>query len=103
MRTYLVAGNKGRNVPGDDARGKGNQMDMYTRTVKAATGINIPSGPQPAKKTGAKAFNPGGTKRQKNRGLVTAASYAAMVQQPILESFPMLPYSKESALPAVAN
>ena len=62
MRTYLLAGNKGQHVPGDDARGKGTQMDIYTCAVKAAAGINIPSGPQPAKKTGAMAFTNGGTK-----------------------------------------
>jgi hypothetical protein len=65
VRTYLVAGNKCRNVPGDDARGKGTQMDIYTRAVKAAAGINIPSGPQRVTKTGAMAFTNGGAKRHK--------------------------------------
>ena len=101
VRTYMVAGNKGRNAPGDDARGQGTHMETYTRAVNAAAGINTPSGPHPVEKTGTKAFTPGGTKRQKNRGVVTAASYSAMVQQPIPEAFPPMPYRRESALPAV--
>ena len=106
VRSYMKSGNS-RLVPGDDARGQGTQHERWARAVKEAGEKQAPGG----SKAGAAPAAPttmtytdmmrGGPKRHKNRGVVTAATYATMVQQPLSATFPPLSNPATMSFPSV--